>query len=599
MQRRLRTCLVMIAGTAFAQDLHFKTRTLSHPAGLRPQLDLQRQPADTSSIHKLILYDHPPDTEEVQALLREGISVVAALPDNAIVVSVPGGIIKGAETAVWVGRIDPADKLSPALTPALTPGGLAAALVEFHSDVTVEQQDTVAGAVGVELRHPAVLQSGHAIVTGSMATLRGLAEYDEVAYIFPADPALSSEPGGDLLLTCAGMLTTNGKVGQYATIVHGWNPDADGFAHLTYLFGSVTPKVPSLIVKSEILRALNEWAKVTNLTFQQGPNPAGARNIIIKFVSGAHGDSYPFDGNRNSLAHTFYPVPVNPETIAGDMHLDADESWRAGGDTDIFSVALHEAGHAIGLGHSDKPGDVMYPYYRNRAALAENDIRAAQTLYGIPLGAAPGPVTQPVEPVSGGTGAGTATTPLRLTVDNVPVATRSESATLSGTVSGGKDPVSVQWQTAGGAAGRALVNTGTSSRAWSISSIPLITGENTITVSALDSANQSASASMTITRQAASAGSVTRPVSISIKTPAPIVTTVSTPTLSMAGISTGGAGITRVTWQTSAGAAGVAVGTTSWLAGGVPLLRGTNTIVVRAWDAKGTSAWASMVVIRR
>ena len=42
--------------------------------------------------------------------------------------------------------------------------------------------------------------------------------------------------------------------------------------------------------------------------------------------------------------------PLNPEPIAGDMHFDNDESWRIGANLDVFSVALHETGHALGLG---------------------------------------------------------------------------------------------------------------------------------------------------------------------------------------------------------------------------------------------------------
>src|SRR5439155_18377421 len=136
---------------------------------------------------------------------------------------------------------------------------------------------------------------------------------------------------------------------------------------------------------------------------------SGARTVYIKFASGAHGDPYPFDGPGGTLAHTFYPVPVNSESIVGDMHLDADERWHAGGDVDIYSVALHEAGHAIGLTHSDKPGDVMYPYYRRGMSLSANDIGAAQALYGAPNdvseGGKPAPVTS-AQP-----------SPLRLTID--------------------------------------------------------------------------------------------------------------------------------------------------------------------------------------
>jgi hypothetical protein len=87
-----------------------------------------------------------------------------------------------------------------------------------------------------------------------------LASHDEVAYIFPADPALSSESDW---MTCAGMLTLTGKVGQYANIVHGWDLGADSFLHLSYVFGALTRRVPAATVQSEIIRALNEWSKIT------------------------------------------------------------------------------------------------------------------------------------------------------------------------------------------------------------------------------------------------------------------------------------------------------------------------------------------------
>ena len=56
------------------------------------------------------------------------------------------------------------------------------------------------------------------------------------------------------------MLTTMGTVAQYANITHGWDLSADGMAHLTYYFGSLTAKVPAATVESEILRAMNQWS---------------------------------------------------------------------------------------------------------------------------------------------------------------------------------------------------------------------------------------------------------------------------------------------------------------------------------------------------
>ena len=59
------------------------------------------------------------------------------------------------------------------------------------------------------------------------------------------------------------------------------------------------------------------------------------------------------------------------------MHLDDSESWNIGKNIDLFSVTLHELGHALGLGHSDNPNDVMYPYYKMNTGLQAGDIAGA------------------------------------------------------------------------------------------------------------------------------------------------------------------------------------------------------------------------------
>src|SRR5262249_17462293 len=132
--------------------------------------------------------------------------------------------------------------------------------------------------------------------------------------------------------------------------------------------------------KQEIVRAFGEWARSAKLAFT--PSAASdAQSINILFGRRAHGDPYPFDGRGGALAHTFYPAPPNPESLAGDMHFDDDEPWQIGVDADLFSVALHETGHALGLGHSDRPGAVMYPYYTRASKLTDDDIAAILDLY--------------------------------------------------------------------------------------------------------------------------------------------------------------------------------------------------------------------------
>ncbi len=56
-------------------------------------------------------------------------------------------------------------------------------------------------------------------------------------------------------------------------------------------------------------------------------------------------------------------------------------------DAALFSVAVHEAGHALGLPHSPDTSDVMFPATRT-GTLTERDRRTFEVLYRLP----PGPV---------------------------------------------------------------------------------------------------------------------------------------------------------------------------------------------------------------
>ncbi|KAK7167784.1 hypothetical protein R3I94_001998 [Phoxinus phoxinus] len=60
--------------------------------------------------------------------------------------------------------------------------------------------------------------------------------------------------------------------------------------------------------------------------------------------------------------NAFFP---GKEDLAGDTHFDDGESWSYGdrsSNTDLFTVAVHEFGHALGLFHSSNDS-IMKPYY--------------------------------------------------------------------------------------------------------------------------------------------------------------------------------------------------------------------------------------------
>lgn len=84
-------------------------------------------------------------------------------------------------------------------------------------------------------------------------------------------------------------------------------------------------------------------------------------------------------------------------------------------------------------------------------------------------------------------------------------------------------------------------------------------------------------------------------VTVSV-TATPEIIRTSAATVSLRGTAAGIAGVTKVTWQTSNGAKGMASGTCGWEAV-IPVASGTTTIIVKAFDAKGASAWVELVAI--
>ncbi|XP_017275512.1 matrilysin [Kryptolebias marmoratus] len=167
-------------------------------------------------------------------------------------------------------------------------------------------------------------------------------------------------------------------------------PDVEDYSHtqgtrwnknvLTYSVGRYTRDLPRSAVDSLIQSAFNVWARASGLTFVR--LRTNSADIMVEFATNAHGDFYPFDGPRGTLAHAFGPGLG----AGGDTHFDDDERWTAGEKTgfNLFVVAAHEFGHALGLKHSRNPASVMYPTYkmsRPSNLLSREDVANINALY--------------------------------------------------------------------------------------------------------------------------------------------------------------------------------------------------------------------------
>ncbi|KAE8664371.1 Metalloendoproteinase 1 [Hibiscus syriacus] len=94
-----------------------------------------------------------------------------------------------------------------------------------------------------------------------------------------------------------------------------------------------------------------------------------------------HGDGAPFDGSGGVLAHAFAPQD-------GRFQYDAEENWSRNptrSQVVLESVAVHEIGHVLGLGHSQDGNAIMFPSFQvgnTKKNLGQDDINGLHALYG-------------------------------------------------------------------------------------------------------------------------------------------------------------------------------------------------------------------------
>lgn len=137
---------------------------------------------------------------------------------------------------------------------------------------------------------------------------------------------------------------------------------------------------------SEIERAFDTWSAAGDLAFTLVSD--GGEDFNTPGTSGdiRFGGEL-IDGSFGTLAHAFFP-PVNGDTAAGDTHFDTGDLWEIGTDGsgdgfyDIYTVALHQIGHALGLGHETSVLAVMNPFYSELMGLQADDIAGIQHIYG-------------------------------------------------------------------------------------------------------------------------------------------------------------------------------------------------------------------------
>ncbi|KAL7131872.1 hypothetical protein ABFS83_12G033900 [Erythranthe nasuta] len=164
----------------------------------------------------------------------------------------------------------------------------------------------------------------------------------------------------------AATVSSNSQLGHIHTVFH-------------YTFFSGKPKWPPS--KYNLTYGFLSNDNATHFTFKRASS-GQTTDLMIGFLRGNHGDGASFDGPSGTLAHAF--APTN-----GRLHYDADERWSVDPVANTFhleTVALHEIGHLLGLGHSSIQAAIMYPSVsagQAKIKLNSDDIQGIKALYNM------------------------------------------------------------------------------------------------------------------------------------------------------------------------------------------------------------------------
>jgi hypothetical protein len=151
------------------------------------------------------------------------------------------------------------------------------------------------------------------------------------------------------------------------------------------LSASLDAQHPTADWQRVFAQVLQTWAQYTPLNFHFVADDGSPQGSLGSAQADPRfGDIRLGAAASSALGSTWFPSTT---TRGGDITLSTSYQFAIGSVYDLYSVLLHEAGHALGLDHSADPTAVMSGNIALRVAtgLSPDDIAGIQAIYGVRL----------------------------------------------------------------------------------------------------------------------------------------------------------------------------------------------------------------------
>jgi hypothetical protein len=190
------------------------------------------------------------------------------------------------------------------------------------------------------------------------------------------------------------LASTLGAKFTYNRITYSFMPDGTSIGGVpSNLFQTLNAVTTTANWQLQFEKAAAVWQQVANVNLVLVPDDGAPLG------SGSYQQGDPGMGDirigamaqsSGVLAYTLLPPPYSGGSAAGDIVFNSSQPWHVGLNYDIETVAIHEIGHALGMGHSQLTAAEMYAYYQGvKQTLDPDDIAGVQSIWG----AAPSPAS--------------------------------------------------------------------------------------------------------------------------------------------------------------------------------------------------------------